>query len=355
MAHKQWLLVLLASLAGSTATADPRHAAQDLYRKGTRDYDLGHYEEAAREYEAAFKLKEEPSLLFDIGQAYRSAGDHVRALAAYRGYLRRFPDAPNRAETERRIHECDAAVQQQATDQAARVEGQQQLAMAHEQELQRIRDERLKREEAITRQRLDEEQREQQRTSSPDTDLRVRLGETLWNELQERRIAVEQTNEFFVFQTQKEGPISENEFARRYDSLMQSAELDGVARHRSLTSKLLIGAGTVLTVGGAGALIGGLADHPNYNQSGNPGAVLVYAGAVALVLGIPSLWVGIRRVDGTPQVHLLSVDEARRYAVLYNRRLEQSLRERATPAGAQLSSATGGRAALDVTRLRLAF
>jgi tetratricopeptide (TPR) repeat protein len=67
------------------------------FRRGTRAYDLGHFIEAAAEYEKAYEAKENPALLYNLGQAYRGAGEHQKALNAYRAYLRNSPaDAPNR-------------------------------------------------------------------------------------------------------------------------------------------------------------------------------------------------------------------------------------------------------------------
>src|SRR5262249_8931733 len=51
-----------------------------------------------------------PELLFNIGQAYRLAGKPQEALAAYRGFLRRVPDAPQRAEVRERISSLEGAL-----------------------------------------------------------------------------------------------------------------------------------------------------------------------------------------------------------------------------------------------------
>lgn len=86
-----------------------RVAAQDLsearkhYELGTKYYDLQRYADAAKEYEAAFVIKDDPALLFNIGQAYRLARNPRKAIGAYRSYLRRVPNDPRRAEVEKRI------------------------------------------------------------------------------------------------------------------------------------------------------------------------------------------------------------------------------------------------------------
>jgi tetratricopeptide (TPR) repeat protein len=87
----------LLSVAGA-ARADDTQQAREHYERGTAFYDLGQYREAAHEYEEAFKVRNDPALLFNIGQAYRFGADYASALRAYRSYLRRLPDARNRTE-----------------------------------------------------------------------------------------------------------------------------------------------------------------------------------------------------------------------------------------------------------------
>ncbi len=99
------LSLLLGLALGDAAAAEPD--ARSLYEHGTTLYDLGQYREAAHEYEAAFKLRPSPPLLFNIAQAYRLGGDPANALRAYRSYLRRSPDASNRAEVTQYIATCE--------------------------------------------------------------------------------------------------------------------------------------------------------------------------------------------------------------------------------------------------------
>jgi tetratricopeptide (TPR) repeat protein len=72
--------------------------AKEHFRRGTKLYDLGHYPEAAAEYEQAYQAKDSPALLYNLGQAYRLGGQPERALASYRSYLRNMPNAENRDE-----------------------------------------------------------------------------------------------------------------------------------------------------------------------------------------------------------------------------------------------------------------
>ncbi|MDB5937629.1 MAG: TonB-dependent receptor [Massilia sp.] len=118
-----WLSVIAVGAILSSATpasaADDVSAAKLHYERGTTLYDLQRYLEAAKEYEAAFEAKNDPALLFNIGQAYRFGGDYIRAITAFRSYLRRLPDASNRSEVEQRITELQRLADEQKRNQQA--------------------------------------------------------------------------------------------------------------------------------------------------------------------------------------------------------------------------------------------
>ena len=69
--------------------------ARKHYDRATAAFGLGKYAEAAAEYEAAFRLRPDPALLYNCAQSYRLAGDRPRAIELYRNYLRLYGDAPN--------------------------------------------------------------------------------------------------------------------------------------------------------------------------------------------------------------------------------------------------------------------
>jgi tetratricopeptide (TPR) repeat protein len=100
------VVCLVQAIAPAPARAngdDNVRVAMEHFKRGKRAYDLGHFLEAAAEYEKAYEAKESPALLYNLGQAYRGAGAHGKALNAYRAYLRNEPDAPNRDEVVRFI------------------------------------------------------------------------------------------------------------------------------------------------------------------------------------------------------------------------------------------------------------
>jgi tetratricopeptide (TPR) repeat protein len=104
------MLLLVGALEGAAAA---QVTAREHYERGTTLYDLRRYDEAAREYEAAFELKQDPALLFNIGQAYRGAREYEKSVLAYRSFLRRLPTSSNRSEVESRIAEMERLIAEQ--------------------------------------------------------------------------------------------------------------------------------------------------------------------------------------------------------------------------------------------------
>jgi tetratricopeptide (TPR) repeat protein len=111
-------LALLAAGAGLAHARDDVQAAREHFTKGKRLYDVGRFAEAAKEYEAAYQEKDDPALLFNIGQAHRLAGNAKQSLLAYKAFLRNVPDPPNQLEVEARVRELQAVVDQQAAAEA---------------------------------------------------------------------------------------------------------------------------------------------------------------------------------------------------------------------------------------------
>jgi tetratricopeptide (TPR) repeat protein len=118
---RPWLLALLmvSSSGPVRAGADPLAEGKEHFRRGTHEYDLGNFLEAAAEYEAAFRITDRPGLLFNIGQAYRLGGRPRQALAAYQGFLRRVPEAPQRGEVEEHLTELERRIAEEDAHAAA--------------------------------------------------------------------------------------------------------------------------------------------------------------------------------------------------------------------------------------------
>jgi tetratricopeptide (TPR) repeat protein len=89
-----------------------KRQAKEHYEKATRLYDVGKYGEAIAEYEQSYLLIGDAALLFNIGQAYRLWDRPDEAIRAYKNYLRQRPDAPNRADVERKIADLEKTVEE---------------------------------------------------------------------------------------------------------------------------------------------------------------------------------------------------------------------------------------------------
>src|SRR4051812_40977344 len=66
------------------APADPAAAtAKEHYLKGGRFYDLGKYDDAIREFEAAYENRPDPAFLYNLAQSHRLAGHNNDAIRFY--------------------------------------------------------------------------------------------------------------------------------------------------------------------------------------------------------------------------------------------------------------------------------
>ena len=102
--------LLLFALSGFAATAraqapapEDKTAAQEHYNSGTSYYDLGKYDDAIREFEAAYELKNDPAFLYNLAQSYRQAGNHERRYTSIKRTCATCPSATNRADIEDKI------------------------------------------------------------------------------------------------------------------------------------------------------------------------------------------------------------------------------------------------------------
>jgi tetratricopeptide (TPR) repeat protein len=93
------------------AQADSKRAqTMEHYERARKLYDINKYPEAIDEYQKAYLISDDPAMLYNIGQCYRLMNQPAEAIRFYKNYLRRAPDAPNRADVERKIAELQKAV-----------------------------------------------------------------------------------------------------------------------------------------------------------------------------------------------------------------------------------------------------
>ena len=90
------------SSAGS-ATAVAADDAKAHYQKATAHFAVGEYHDAAIEYEEAFKLKQDPAILFNAAQSFRLAGDNQKALLLYNNIIKLYPSTQYAKDSKERI------------------------------------------------------------------------------------------------------------------------------------------------------------------------------------------------------------------------------------------------------------
>jgi tetratricopeptide (TPR) repeat protein len=84
-----------------------RAAARRAYAEGKRHYDVGDFEPALAAFKRAYLAHEDPVLLYNIAQCQRQLHHPAEALTTYRSYLRKLPEAENRAEVEDTINKLE--------------------------------------------------------------------------------------------------------------------------------------------------------------------------------------------------------------------------------------------------------
>ncbi len=92
--------VLLLLLASAPVRADD---AKTHYQKATAHFAVGEYHDAAIEYEEAFKLKQDPAILFNAAQSFRLAGDNQKALLLYNNIIKLYPGTQYAKDSRERI------------------------------------------------------------------------------------------------------------------------------------------------------------------------------------------------------------------------------------------------------------
>lgn len=101
--------VLLVALGVPTlANADAKADAEAAYATGTAHFQAGRHADALAAFDQAYKLDPAPVLLYNIARCHEEMGDVEQARTNFRLYLKRVPDAPDRADVERRIRVMEA-------------------------------------------------------------------------------------------------------------------------------------------------------------------------------------------------------------------------------------------------------
>lgn len=91
------------------AADDAVEKARTHFREGEKHYNLGEFADALREFKDSYRLKNDPVLLYNIGQCQLKLGDDRGALHSFGRYLRLAlaPDSPNRKVAEDKIAQIE--------------------------------------------------------------------------------------------------------------------------------------------------------------------------------------------------------------------------------------------------------
>lgn len=117
----QWRLrVLVAAAVVIVVAAQPARAADSsddktaqaraLSQEATAHYAVGEFIQAAEKYQAAYKLKADPALLYNAAQSYRLAGKNDKALLLYKNYVMFYPNARNVPNVQQQIAKLQEAI-----------------------------------------------------------------------------------------------------------------------------------------------------------------------------------------------------------------------------------------------------
>jgi tetratricopeptide (TPR) repeat protein len=118
------LLVTLGALARSAgpAAADPdadRAKAASSFKQGQAYFARGDFDRAIAEYQVAFELSKEPSLIFNIALCHNRANRPQQALQLYKQYLELAPDGDVADEARDEVARLTPVVEKLEADAAA--------------------------------------------------------------------------------------------------------------------------------------------------------------------------------------------------------------------------------------------
>jgi tetratricopeptide (TPR) repeat protein len=101
----------------SVARADKD--VRQLFTEANAAFAVGEFANAAELYQHAYKLKQDPALLYDAAQAYRLAGNSEKALVLYKNYLVFHPHQKNADEVRAQIEKLKEALAAQENAKTA--------------------------------------------------------------------------------------------------------------------------------------------------------------------------------------------------------------------------------------------
>jgi tetratricopeptide (TPR) repeat protein len=104
--------------AAPAQSGNDEREARRLFQKAELSFNLGKFEEALADYQAAYQAKPLNGFLFNIAQCYRNLGNWERARFFYRRYLTLEPRSPNRHRVEDLVAEMSDKIEKQQAQAA---------------------------------------------------------------------------------------------------------------------------------------------------------------------------------------------------------------------------------------------
>lgn len=101
------LLVLAGPATADRSSVDD---AKRFFYSAQTHYRLGEFEQALHDFQDAYRLQQDPALLFNIAQCYKQLGRLDDSVRSYRFYLRDAANVPNRASVEKIIAELEQKI-----------------------------------------------------------------------------------------------------------------------------------------------------------------------------------------------------------------------------------------------------
>ena len=99
------------------ASAQVNQQAHASFARGMEAFEQGHFRAAVEHFKEADRLAPSPRLSFNVALSYERMADTPNALAAYRDYLRRAPEANNVQTTSARVAELELELQKSGVQQ----------------------------------------------------------------------------------------------------------------------------------------------------------------------------------------------------------------------------------------------
>lgn len=113
--------------AMASAQSDDLERARGAFEQGRVAYEAGNFRTALERFQEAYRLTNEPDVLYNVATAADRLREDRVALEAYRGYLASRPDSADRAQVEARIEVLSTRLAREEEERARREAEEQAL------------------------------------------------------------------------------------------------------------------------------------------------------------------------------------------------------------------------------------